>query len=322
MKVIEHLAQAIRTKQPRVSFEIIPPKRGASLENLEKVVKDLAQFSPPFIDVTSRAAEPLSSTGEVQIQKYMRKSPGTLGICVLIKHKHRIDPVPHVLCQGFTREETEDFLLELSYCGVENVLALRGDDLGYEKPLANGKTRNVFTQELVGQIENLRKGAYLHGQGSLLDFCVGVGGYPEKHAQAVDFASDIHYTQQKVDAGADYIVTQMFFDNSSYFTYLANCRNAGITVPIIPGLKILTSKEQVDILQNTFHCRIPKELAGLVERAGSNEEVKDIGCEWAVRQARELFAFGYPVVHFYVMLNVEPIRKVMGQLKENGILCY
>ena len=191
-----------------------------------------------------------------------------------------------------------------------------------KKTLRDGKTRNASACELVHQIQDLKRGRYLHEQGRALDFCVGVAGYPEKHLKAVDLATDIYYTKQKADAGADYIVTQMFFDNSTFFGYVQKCREAGITLPIIPGIKILTRKEQAGVLEKTFHCRIPEELSNSLGKAREKGEVEHIGREWAVRQVKELSAYGVPAVHFYVMLNAAPVRTVMEGLKEEGVVRY
>ncbi len=238
MKVIEHLEKA---KEPLISFELIPPKRGGDIKSLLAVLEDIAKFNPPFIDITSHAAEVVYEETTHGIQKKIkRKRPGTLGICALIQNKYNIDAVPHILSKGFTREETEDFLIELSYLGIENVLAIRGDDSGYEKPIPQGKSANHFAVDLVSQIVAMNKGHYL--EENLLDakpssFCVGVSGYPEKHFEAPNIQTDVKFAKAKVDAGAEYIVTQMFYDNKVYFKYIEECRKIGIKVPDYSRIK-------------------------------------------------------------------------------------
>jgi methylenetetrahydrofolate reductase (NADPH) len=311
MKVIEHLENA---KEPLISFELIPPKRGGDIKSLLSVLDDITKFKPPFIDITSHSAEVVYDETPKGIQ---RKRPGTLGICALIQNKYNIDAVPHILTKGFTREETEDFMIELSYLGIENVLAVRGDDNGYDKPVPEGKSVNKYTSELVKQIIAMNNGRYL--EENLLDarpsnFCVGVGGYPEKHFEAPNLKTDIRFAKEKVDAGADYIVTQMFFDTKMYFKYVELCRKEGITVPIIPGIKILTSKAHLVNVPKNFYINIPDELAEEVY-AAKPEQVIDIGVEWAAKQVEELLSKNVPSVHFYIMQNSLPVKKLMNRLK-------
>jgi len=315
MKVTEHLTKA---KEPLISFELIPPKRGGDFFSLLSVIEDISKYHPPFIDITSHSAEVIYEETSKGIKKVVkRKRPGTLGICALIQNKYNIDAVPHILTNGFTREETEDFLIELNYLGIENVLAIRGDDMGYEKPLPEGRSRNVYASDLVKQIVNMNKGKYL--EDSLLDarptnFCIGVSGYPEKHFEAPNLLTDIKFVKQKVDAGADYVVTQMFFDNEVFFKFVDLCRQEGINVPIIPGLKILTSKAHLVNIPKNFYVNIPQVLVDEVT-AAKPEHVMDIGVEWAVKQVEELFNRNVPSVHFYIMQNSLPVKKLMERLK-------
>jgi methylenetetrahydrofolate reductase (NADPH) len=316
MKVTEHLARAER---PLISFEIIPPKRGGDIRSLLNVIDDIIEFGPPFIDITSHAAEVIYEETPDGIKKRIkRKRPGTLGVCALIQNKYNIDAVPHILCNGFTREETEDFLIELQYLGIENVLAVRGDQSNYQKPLTHGRTINEYAVDLVRQIADMNKGKYL--EDSLLDaepsnFCIGAGGYPEKHFEAPNLKTDIRNVKEKVDAGAEYIVTQMFFDNSFYFKFVESCREQGINVPIIPGLKILLSKNNLTSLPRTFHVSIPEELSDEVH-AAAPEHAQEIGVNWAVKQVEELFNRGVPSIHFYIMQNSEPIKMLMKKLRK------
>ncbi len=315
MKVIEHLAKA---NEPLISFEIIPPKRGGSFKQLVSVLDDLSKYNPPFIDITSHAAEVIyeeTPEGDVKV-KVKRKRPGTLGICALIQHKYNIDAVPHVICNGFTKEETEDFLIELQYLGIDNVLAVKGDEQAYQKPLKLGRSVNHYAVDLVKQINDMNHGKYLEEE--LLDaqptnFSVGVAGYPEKHFEAPNLKIDLMFTKQKVDAGADYIVTQMFFDNRKYFDYVEKAREIGIDVPIIPGLKIITNKNQIRSLPKDFYIDLPDELIDEILTA-DDKHVLDIGVEWTTKQAEELLNAGVPSVHFYVMQKTKPIKMVMKKL--------
>ena len=316
MRVTEHLANA---KEPLISFEIIPPLRGGNLASLLSLIEELAAHRPPFIDITSHAAQVVyEETPEGIERRVKRKRPGTLGVCALIQNKYDIDAVPHVLCEGFTREETEDFLIELRYLGIDNVLAIRGDDSGYKKRLDHGRSRNVHATDLIGQIHAMNTGSYLE-RGLLnadpMDFCVGCAGYPEKHFEAPNLQSDIRWVKAKVDAGAHYVVTQMFFNNAHYFSFVEACRAEGIDVPIIPGLKILTSKRQLRTIPSVFHCELPSALADGIDAAASGKEAMGVGVEWAVQQANELLAKGVPAVHWYVMQDARAINRVLAKLK-------
>lgn len=315
MKVIEHLEKA---KNPLISFELIPPKRGGDIKGLLSVLDDITKYRPPFIDITSHAAEVIYEETATGIKKKVkRKRPGTLGICALIQNKYNIDAVPHVLTKGFTREETEDFLIELDYLQIQNVLAIRGDDSGYEKPIPEGKSKNPFASDLVKQIMNMNRGKYL--EDSLLDarptdFCVGVSGYPEKHFEAPNLKTDVKFVKEKVDSGADYVVTQMFYDNQYFFKFVDLCREMGIKVPIIPGLKILTSRAHLTSVPKNFYINIPDALADEI-MAAKPEHVLDIGVEWAAKQVEDLLNKNVPSVHFYIMQNSKPIIKLMERLK-------
>ena len=314
MRVTDHLAKA---SGPLISFEIIPPLRGGNVRSLLALIDDLVVFRPPFIDITSHAAEVVYEETPQGIQKRIkRKRPGTLGVCALIQNKYDVDAVPHVLCHGFTREETEDFLIELRYLGIDNVLAVRGDESGYRKPLREGRSANRFASDLVAQIVAMNRGRYLADD--LLDahpsdFCIGVGGYPEKHFEAPNLHTDVRYLKAKVEAGAEYIVTQMFFDNRHYFRFVDLCRQEGITVPIVPGIKVLSSRAQLTSIPRNFFVEIPSELADEVA-AARDEQVLDVGVEWAVRQSQELLERGVPSLHYYVMQSATAVKGVMAKL--------
>ena len=312
MKVIEHLEKA---DGPLISFEVIPPERGGNFNSLLETIDDLTKFNPPFIDVTSHAADVNYEETLQGIKKVVRrKRPGTLGICAVIQHKYGIEAVPHILCLGFTREETEDFLIELKYLGIENVLALRGDEK-YHKPVISGKSVNEHASDLVEQIAKMNRSCYLEdiANPESSNFCIGVAGYPEKHFEAPNLRRDIELLKGKVDAGASYIVTQMFFDNQKYFDFVERCRAERITAPIIPGLKIINCKNDIRI-PKSFHIDIPYELSEEIRKA-KKEEVLSIGVEWSSRQTQELIDAGVPAVHFYVMGDSNPVKQVLGKLR-------
>lgn len=315
MKVIEHIEKA---KNPLISFEIIPIPRGGDINLLFKIIDTLIKYNPPFIDVTSHSAQVhYEETPKGIRKKVKRKRPGTIGISVAIKNKYNVDTVPHVLCNGFTREETEDALIELNYLGIENVLAVRGDDSGYKKPIPEGRSCNIYALDLVKQVVDMNKGKYL--EEDLLDatptnFCIGVGGYPEKHFEAPNLSADVKFAKEKVKAGADYIVTQMFYNNKYYFEYLDKCKSEGIEVPVIPGLKILTSKNQLTSIPKNFFIEIPDELSSEI-LAAKPEHVIDIGVEWTAKQCEELLNKSVPSLHFYIMQNTKPIEKLFKRLK-------
>ncbi|MEL6445724.1 MAG: methylenetetrahydrofolate reductase [NAD(P)H] [Bacteroidota bacterium] len=312
--------QILNAETPPISYEIIPPKRGTNIESVFGIVEQLKPHEPPFIDVTSHAAEIYyEEMPDGTVRKHVkRKRPGTLGLCAAIQHRFGIPAVPHLLCQGFTREETEDALIELHYLGIRNVLALRGDDKGFRKPTNNNRSRNDYAEDLVRQIDNMNRGQFLEQliDAQATDFCVGVAGYPEKHFESPNPTWDVLALKRKVDAGADYIVTQMFFDNRHYFDFVERCREVGITVPIVPGLKIITSKKHLTSLPAFFHLEIPEALAAEVE-AADRKNVSAVGIEWARQQAQELLEGGAPALHFYIMQTakhalqvVEPLRKM------------
>ncbi len=316
MKVIDHIKDR---KNTVISFEIIPPKRGGNFSQLMNVLEDIVRFEPPFIDITSHAAEVVyeeTPTGEFKL-RVKRKRPGTLGICALIQNKYNIDAVPHVICDGFTKEETEDFFIELHYLGIDNVLAIRGDSSAFKKPMKYGRSANVFAIDLVKQISDMNNGKYLESSllnAEKMNFCIGIAGYPEKHFESPNMQTQVKYTKQKIDAGADYIVSQMFFDNEKYFDYVTLCRENEIDAPIIPGIKILTNKAQMNSIPRNFYIDLPDELAGEIQEA-KPEHVPEIGINWAYKQVEELLNKNVPAVHFYIMQNSNHINKLLNKLK-------
>lgn len=314
MKVIEHYDRAT---EPLISFEIIPPKRGGSVrsifESLDKVVE---KVRPPFIDVTYHAAEAyIEERADGTLKRVVRrKRPGTVGLCAAILHRYGIDPVPHLICEGFTKEESEDALIELNYLGIHNVLAVRGDNTGNTMSLYYNGTANKYAIDLVRQIRDMNEGKYLEKlmQAEPSNFCVGVAGYPEKHFEAPNLDWDIQHLKKKVDAGADYIVTQMFFNNQAYFDFVSKCRDHGIEVPIVPGLKILTSPEHLRFLPKYFHLTIPDELT--LEVVENPQYSREIGVKWAQKQSLELLEKGAPGIHYYIMGDPQPALDVIGSI--------
>ncbi|OQX94744.1 methylenetetrahydrofolate reductase [NAD(P)H] [candidate division KSB1 bacterium 4572_119] len=313
MKVSEHLKDQTN---PGFSFEIIPPARGKSGKIIIDIVEKLKHFDPPFIDVTSHAA--VASYEEVDEgiikRRVRRKRPGTLGICGVIQNRFGIDTVAHLLCRGFNQEETEDALIELQFLGIENVFAIRGDDTNYKKPVDPNRHENTYTSDLVKQIANLRNGIYVEEiiNADPMDFCVGVAGYPEKHFEAPNLKIDIRNLKKKVDAGAGYIVTQMFFDNEKFFNYVKQCREMAINIPILPGIKIIHHKHQLVSIPRNFHVDLPEEFAD--ELMSNPKHAEEIGFNWALKQSRELLEAGEKHLHFYVMNDAESISKLLKKL--------
>lgn len=310
MKVTEHLEQATG---PVFSYEIVPPPRGRSVKDITDIVTQLLAYKPKWIDVTSHPAGAYYSEradGTVE-RKIYKKRPGTIGICGIIQNRFKIDTVVHLLTQGFTKEETEDALIELNYLGVENVLALRGDGLNYNKKIDRSRRVNFYASDLVTQLADVKKGIFLDDISGAqpMDFCVGVAGYPEKHFEAPNLATDIEFLKMKVDCGADYIVTQMFFDNRHYFNFVDKCRAAGINIPIIPGLKILKSAKQLQTIPKNFYIDLPDELVGSI--LADPDHAREIGKNWAIKQSEELLSKGAPSLHYYIMNDVDTVIDVV-----------
>lgn len=304
---------------PFVSFEIIPPARGKSAREIYEIIDQLIEFSPPYIDVTAHAADSYyvendDGTFERHIK---RKRPGTIGLCAAIKYRYKVEAVPHLLCQGFNRQETEDALIELNYLGLDNVLAVRGDDVQHQKVPGSGREVNKYSLDLVKQIDDMNQGIYQEDimDADKTDFCIGVGGYPEKHPDSPSKAADIRYLKQKVDAGAQYIVTQMFFDNQEFYNFVDLCRSEGIDVPIIPGLKILTRKKQLYTLSHAFSVNIPDTFVTEIEGASNSQERIELGIEHTIKQCEDLLNHGVKNLHFFVMQDTQRIKRVIQSLK-------
>ncbi|MGV7106348.1 methylenetetrahydrofolate reductase [NAD(P)H] [Flavobacterium sp. U410] len=317
MKVTEHIEKA--NGRTLFSFEIIPPQKGSSIEDLYANIDPLMEFKPPFIDVTtSREEFVYKDKGNGLLERRItRMRPGTVGICAAIQHKYDVDTVPHVLCGGFTKEETEYLLVDCQYLGIDNVMALRGDAMKGEKYYEPTKGGNAFAADLVKQIQDMNKGKYLHEVIETChtdEFCVGVAGYPEKHIEAPSINYDLKWLKQKVDAGADYIVTQMFFDNQKYFEFVEKARAVGINVPIIPGIKPIATKKHLQLLPQIFKIDLPEDLIDEVTNCKNNDEVRQAGIEWAIVQSKELLAAGVPVLHYYSMGKSDNIKAIASAI--------
>ena len=299
------------------SIEIIPPMKGQHLGELVSHIEPLMEFNPPFIEVTYHREEYVEKVVDGVLKRIpIRKRPGTLGICAAIMQKFKTEAVPHVICGGFTKEETEDFLIDLHYLGIENALVLRGDQEKGEDRFVPKPGGHAYANELVAQVHAMNQGILLHEETESLptNFCVGVAAYPEKHFEAASLDEDLRYLKQKVDAGADYIVTQMFFNNQHYFDFVAKCRAMDIHVPIIPGLKPIATERQLDILPEIFHLEMPEALAKEVRACTTNAAIKQVGVEWAVQQGRELMQAGVPALHFYTMSKSDSVHAIASQL--------
>ena len=312
MKITQHIAEA---KSTLFSFELLPPLKGENIQRIHHTVERLMEFDPSFVDVTYHREEYVYhevQSGLLQ-KRTVRKRPGTVGICAAISHKYNIDTVPHIICGGFTKEETENALIDLDFVGVDNVLVLRGDPIRSEGRFKAEADGHSYAIDLLNQVADMNRGKYLDSDlknSNATQFCIGVAGYPEKHFEAPNLASDLRWLKRKVEDGAEYVITQMFFDNSAYFDFVTKCRKQGIDIPILPGLKPLTTKGQLNSLPQNFHVNLPDELVDLIERAKTKEAVKEIGMEWCIRQAKELKDAGVPGLHFYTMGKADPTAQI------------
>jgi methylenetetrahydrofolate reductase (NADPH) len=313
MKVTEYFAKA--ADRTLISFEVLPPLKGGSMQAIFDILDPLMEFKPPFIDVTYHGEEFIykkRSSGYYE-KTSIRKRPGTVGICASIMHRYGVDAVPHLICGGFTQEDTENALIDLAFLNINNVLALRGDARKFDGKFIPEEGGHQYAIDLVRQIEDMNHGKYLDSNienGAKTDFCIGIAGYPEKHFEAPNMELDLAYTKAKIDAGADYIVTQMFFDNRKYFDYVEACRKAGINVPIVPGLKPVTKQHQLSSLPRIFHVDLPTALTREIEKAGSAEARREAGIEWCIAQSKELKAAGAPCLHYYTMGDADTIRRI------------
>lgn len=317
MKVTNHIKSANGNTQ--FSFEILPPLKGQNIQSIFDSIDSLMEFKPPFIDVTYHREEyTFKEVGDGLLKKQVvKKRPGTVGICTAIQSKYGVDAVPHILCGGFTKEDTENLLIDLDFLDIDNVVALRGDAVKtetYFKPETDGHN---YASELVSQISDMNKGIYLDDELENCcetNFCIGVGAYPEKHMEAPSLDSDIHFLKKKIKNGAEYIVTQMFFDNQKYFDFVKKCRKAGIEVPIIPGLKPIATKKQLNLIPHRFHVDLPEELVIEIVKCKDNAQVRQVGVEWCIKQSQELQKAGIPVLHYYSMGRSSNIKEVASAI--------
>lgn len=314
MHVTAHLAKA---KDTLVSFEILPPLKGKTITSIYDHLDPLMEFKPSWINVTYHRSETMfkKKTDGTFEKVDVRKRPGTVGICAAIMNHYNIDAVPHIICGGFTKRETEDALIDLQFLGIDNALILRGDAAKNESSFEPEPGGNKYAIDLLKQVGQLNQGIYLDEDilnGGKTDFCMGVSGYPEKHFESPNFEIDLIKTKEKVDAGAEYIMTQMFFNNQKFLDYVQACRDMGITVPIIPGLKPITNKKQLTILPRIFHVDIPTELSNAINKCKTDVECEQVGTEWLIQQSKELKAAGVPVLHYYTLGKPKVIRDVVS----------
>ncbi len=308
MKVVEHLRNS--NGKTLFSVEILPPLKGKSIQSIYDILDPIMEFKPSFVDVTYHREEYVyKKRDNGLLEKFsIRKRPGTVSICAAIVNHYNVDPVPHMICGGFSKEETENALIELSYLGIDNLLLLRGDAIKSESVFEPHPKGHKFALDLVVQVTNMNKGLYLDEElqeVAASDFCIGVAGYPEKHFEAPNMKTDLKFLKAKIDAGGEYIVTQMFFDNKKYFEFADKCKEAGITVPIIPGLKPVVTRKQCTTLPKVFHVDIPEELADAIDKCPTDKEVKEVGIEWCIQQSLELKKAGVPCLHYYTMGNAD-----------------
>lgn len=313
MKVTDYLKNA--GNNTLISFEVLPPLKGSGMQDIFNLLDPLMEFKPPFIDVTYHREEYIykkQDSGYYE-KTAIRKRPGTVGICAAIMHRYEVDAVPHLICGGFNKEDTENALIDLNFLEINNVLALRGDALQFDSKFVPEPGGNAYALDLVKQVDEMNRGRYLdenieHGQKT--NFCIGIAGYPEKHFEAPNMESDLAFIKEKVEAGAEYIVTQMFFDNKKYFEYVESCRKAGIHIPIVPGLKPLTKLYQLSSIPRHFYINLPEDLVSAFVSAKTLEAKRQVGIEWCVAQSQELKAAGVPCLHYYTMGDVDTIKKI------------
>jgi len=317
MKVTEHIKQSKGKTQ--FSFEILPPLKGQNIQTIFENIDPLMEFLPPFIDVTYHREEYTfkEMPNGLLEKQVVRKRPGTVGICAAVQNKYKVDAIPHILCGGFDKEDTENFLIDLNFLGIDNVVALRGDAVKSETYFTPEKNGHHYAVDLVKQIETMNNGEYMDSSienTAATDFCIGVAGYPEKHMEAPSLESDLHFLKKKIEAGACYVITQMFFDNDKFFTFVDKCRAAGITVPIIPGLKPIATIKQLNMIPHRFHVDLPEPLIKEIIKCKDNHEVRQVGVEWCIAQSKELVQHGVPFLHYYSMGKSDNIYTIAKEI--------
>lgn len=315
MKVIEHLNEA---KSTLFSFEILPPLKGKSIQSIYDGIDPLMEFKPKFINVTYHREEYIYKERDNGLLEKIaiRKRPGTVGICAAIMYKYHVDAVPHLICGGFSKEETENALIDLQFLGIDNVLALRGDSIKTESTFKAHKEGHAHAVDLINQVMSMNSGNYMTEEYQLepTNFCIGAAGYPEKHFEAMNLSTDLMYLKQKVDAGASYVVTQMFFDNKKYFEFVAACRAIGITVPIIPGLKPIKNLAHISFLPKFFHVDFPEELSAELIKCKDNKAAEQVGIEWGIHQSKELKQANVPCIHYYTMSTSSSVKAIAREV--------
>jgi methylenetetrahydrofolate reductase (NADPH) len=316
MKVTEHLKQA---KKPLFSLEILPPLKGKGIQSIYDGIDPLIEFGPSFINVTYHREEFVYKKREKGFLEKIsiKKRPGTVGICAAIVNKYKVDAIPHIICGGFSKEETENALIDLDFLGIDNVLLLRGDPIKTEAAFLPHEDGHSYAVDLVKQVVGLNNGEYIDEDlqnATPTSFSIGVAGYPEKHFEAPNMKNDLKFLKQKIEAGAEYIVTQLFYDNQQFKDFVASCREEGITVPIIPGIKPLSTKKQLLALPKFFHIDLPNELVDAIESAPDAAAVKQVGIDWAIKQSKDLLAFGVPCIHYYTMGKSLAVREVVQEV--------
>lgn len=317
MKVSEYFKEA--NGETLFTFEVLPPLKGQNIRSLFDHIDPLMEFKPPFIDVTYHREEYVYKKRADQLleRKTVRKRPGTVGMCAAIQNHYKVDAVPHIICGGFSKEETENALIDLNFLGIDNVLVLQGDVRKPDREFIPEADGHRYASELLAQVVDLNNGVFLDDEienATPSNFCIGVAGYPEKHTTAPNMESDLRFLKNKVDGGADYVVTQMFFDNQKYFDFVSACRDIGITVPIVPGLKPVTTKKQITLLPDMFHIDIPEELCSELNKCKDNNAVRQVGVEWAIQQSKELMEFGVPTLHYYSMGKSTSVYEVAKEI--------
>ena len=316
MKIIEIIKES---KDPLFSFEILPPLKGNSIYKVYDIIDKLLKFNPKFVNITSHHSEyiykPLPDGTHKRVS--IVKRPGTVAVSAAIQNKYGLIPVPHIICNGFSKEETEYALLDLNFLGIDNLFLVRGDQENHRSDKKNPEDFNIHSLDLQKQINEFNRGIGINDtiiEGIETPFSYGMACYPEKHEEAPNMASDIYYLKQKVENGADYLISQMFFDNSKFFSFVERCRKNGINVPILPGIKQITRKQHLNLLPKTFKIDIPEELASEIRDCKNEEEVKKVGVEWGIKQCRELLENGVPGIHFYTMSASESVAKIANQI--------
>ncbi|MCK4662416.1 MAG: methylenetetrahydrofolate reductase [Bacteroidales bacterium] len=316
MKVIEHIKNA---KKTLFSLELLPPLKGKDVSTIYDIIDPLIEFEPKFINVTSHRDEVVyKDMGNGLMKKQVvRKRPGTVPVSAAIWNKYKITVVPHIICSGFNKTETEYALIDLNFLGLDNLLLLRGDPLKSERIFKAEENGHLHSLDLIGQVNDLNKGIYLdkHIENSVnMNFSFGVAGYPEKHSEAPNMEADIYYLKKKVEKGAEYIVTQMFFDNQKYYDFVDICRNNGINIPIIPGIKPLVLKNQISVLSQIFKIDIPEEFAKDVRKCKTDKEANELGIEWSIKQCKDLIKNNVPVLHFYTMGAGKSVKRIAKEI--------